>query len=46
MLNYGKQIGCMVYGGGLNIRAAAGALRQKGYVVIFRDGYATIHLAP
>lgn len=42
-MNYGEQIGFFMYGGGINIRAFAAESIAQGYVVVYRDGYATIH---
>ncbi len=42
-MNYGEQIGLIVYGGGINVRAFAAESIAQGYVVVYRDGYATIH---
>jgi len=43
MKKYGKQIGVIVYGGGLNIRHFADEFKKRGYVVVYADGHARIH---
>lgn len=42
-MSYGKQVGVIVYGGGINIRAFVNETKRAGFVVVFRDGYATVH---
>lgn len=42
-LKYGKQIGVIVHGNGINMRAWGEAEKAKGYVVVYCDGYARIH---
>lgn len=42
-MEYGKQIGVIVYGGGINVRCYAAEAIRNGYIVVHRDGYATIH---
>ena len=42
-MKYGKQIGVIVYGNGINVRTYAGDSVRAGYIVVYRDGYATIH---
>jgi len=41
----GKQIGVIVYGGGIKARAYADDMVKRGFVVVWRDRYATIHEA-
>jgi len=42
-MKYGKQIGVIKYGNGINVRHYADAETKAGRVVVWRDGYATIH---
>jgi hypothetical protein len=42
-MNYGEQVGFFVYGGGINIRAFGNECISRGLIVVYRDGYATIH---
>lgn len=37
------QIGVLMYGGGINIRAFVEESRSQGYIVVLSAGYATIH---
>lgn len=43
-MSYGKQIGVITYGGGINVRFYADEAIKQGYVVVFNFGYASIHL--
>lgn len=45
MQKYGQQIGCIVYGRGINPHAYAADAIARGLVVVFRAGHATIHRA-
>ena len=42
-MKYGKQIGVIVYGNGINIREYANDAKKRGYIVVYRDKHATIH---
>lgn len=42
-MKLGLQIGVIVYGNGLNVRNAAQDAIARGFVVVWRDGFATIH---
>lgn len=43
MLTFGKQVGVIMYGAGLNVRAWADDFIRRGFVVVWRAGHATIH---
>ena len=40
---YGKQIGVIVCGGGINARAWADEYTKAGYIVVFDFGFVRIH---
>ena len=42
---YGKQVGVIGYGGGINVRHWAEEARKDGFVVVFDLGFARIHEA-
>jgi len=42
-MNYGKQVGVIVYGGGINVRHWADETRKQGFVAVFGFGFARIH---
>jgi hypothetical protein len=42
-MKYGKQIGVIAYGRGLNARHYADEAKRQGLVVVFCGGYARIH---
>ena len=44
-MKYGKQIGVIVYGGGINVRHWANEARKQGFVVVYDFGFVRIHEA-
>lgn len=38
-----RQVGAIMYGGGLNVRHWVNAAIEQGYVVVWRAGYAAIY---
>jgi hypothetical protein len=43
--SHGKQVGCIVFGGGINCRREINRWRELGYFVEISDGYAAIYEA-
>ena len=44
-MKYGKQIGVIVYGGGINVRHFADEAKRAGHIVVYDFGFARIHEA-
>ena len=44
-MKYGKQVGVIVYGRGINVRHYADEAIRAGFVVVYDFGFARIHEA-